>query len=66
MKRVPPRENLNYRIASPPAECICPMCNIIHTRRVELAHTDSPYAWRRVGYPVILCDHCRKENSNDR
>jgi len=62
MTRIPPRENLDYKVASPPANCACPQCGVIHQRLIELAHSDNPYAWRRGGYLVILCVDCRDAN----
>jgi len=64
MTKIPPRENLDYRIASPPANCVCPQCGIIHRRLIELAYTDSPYVWYRNGKLVILCKDCKKEGGN--
>ncbi len=63
MRRIPPRENLNYRIASPPIDCICPQCKRPHKKLVELAYLDSPYVWCRDGRPIILCNNCKGEQN---
>ncbi|KKM98631.1 hypothetical protein LCGC14_1155910 [marine sediment metagenome] len=39
-------------------ECVCPECGVIYERFVERKHADSPQAWRRCGYLVILCSDC--------
>ena len=42
-------------------ECVCPRCGVIYEKLVEVEHLNSPYAWRRAGYPVIICKECKGE-----
>ena len=41
-------------------KCRCPDCNKLHSKVIEGAHLDSPYAWKaEFGYPMILCSICK-------
>lgn len=42
-------------------EVVCPDCGEIYWRVVELEYLDSPGIWKRSGYPVILCEDCKKD-----
>ena len=42
-------------------EVVCPNCGEIYWRMVEAEYLDSPHIWKRAGYPVIICEDCRKD-----
>ena len=42
-------------------EVVCSTCGEIYYRVVETEYLDSPHIWKRVGYPVIICEDCRKD-----
>ena len=44
-------------------DVLCPNCGEIYPRMVETEYLNSPYAWYRAFYPVILCEQCKKEIS---
>jgi len=52
-------EDLDDGISQTWTECACPRCGVVHKKRVDIVHINSPYAWRRGGFLVILCKGCR-------
>jgi len=65
MIKLPPKENLDYTIASNLTACVCPSCGVIHHKRIELAYRDRPNIWK-LGYLAILCNNCRRlDNDSD-
>lgn len=55
--KMPPRENLSYRVATVVKECVCPVCGVIYKKLIELYCLDMPH-WERAGYPVVICKKC--------
>jgi len=59
MIRIPPRENLSYKIATTVVDCACPVCGITHRKRLELSYQDSHSTPEKAGYYVIACDEIK-------
>ena len=59
-----PYENLDRSMHQSPIEVVCPICDVICERVVELGYRSSEYAWRRAGYLVIICDDCKERKES--
>jgi len=50
------------------ADCFCPQCGRIYTRKIDINYTTNPDIWKMDGLIVIRCKACkaRKEYEADR
>ena len=52
-------DNLDGGINKAMVDCVCPHCNEVYKKLVDIAHINSPDAWRRDGRLVVFCGTCR-------
>ena len=46
------------------AECICPRCNRIYKRNLEVSYITNLDIWKRDGYIVMRCTTCKSSKEN--